>query len=45
VPADDTSTVAQAPDETLDGIEAIIEDVAKLARKVDSILVVMARTK
>jgi hypothetical protein len=45
VPADNTSTVAQAPDEALDGIKALREDVAQLARKVDAILVAMARTK
>jgi hypothetical protein len=44
-PTDETSTTAQAPDEALEGIEAIREDVAQLAQKVDAILVVMARPK
>jgi hypothetical protein len=44
-PADETSTTAQAPDEALEGIEALRDDVSQLAQKVDAILIVMARSK
>jgi hypothetical protein len=42
--ADDQSTVAAA-DDTQDSLDAIRDDLGKLNKKVDAILVVMARAK
>jgi hypothetical protein len=44
-PADDSATVAAAPDETQASLDAIRDDIDALARKVDAILVVMARAR
>ena len=44
-PVDDQTTVASAPDETQDSLDAIREDLGLLTQKVDAILVVMARAK
>ena len=42
-PADDTTSVAQAPDDTQDTLDAIRDDLAGLTQKVDAIMLVMAR--
>lgn len=44
-PTEDASTMAEAPDETLRSVDAIRDDIAELAQKVDAILVAMARAK
>ena len=45
-PADDPATVAAgADDDTLDGLDAIRDDLAELTQKVDAIMVAMARGK
>jgi hypothetical protein len=44
-PPEDTSTMAEAPDETQRSVDAIRDDIAGLAQKVDAILVVVARAK
>lgn len=44
-PVDDQATAAAAPDETLDSLDGIREDLAQLTQKVDAILMVMARAK
>ena len=44
-PPDDTSTMAEAPDETQRTVDALRDDIAELTQKVDAILVVMARAK
>jgi len=44
-PVDEQTTTASAPDETLDSLDAIHEELALLTQKVDAILVVMARAK
>ena len=44
-PVDDTSNVAQAPDDTQDSLDAIRDDLAGLTQKVDAIMVVMARSR
>ena len=44
-PIDEPSTTASAPDETLDALDAIRDDLEGLTQKVNAILVVMARTK
>ena len=43
-PAEDT-TVTAAADDTLDSLDQIRDDLGVLTRKVDAILVVLARTK
>jgi len=42
---DEQATVATAPDETQDTLEAIRDDLESLTQKVDAILVVMARAR
>ena len=42
---DDQATVAAAPDETQDALDAIRDDLESLTQKVDAILVVMARSR
>ena len=42
---DEQATVATAPDETQDTLEAIQDDLESLTQKVDAILVVMARAR
>jgi len=44
-PADDTTSVAQAPDDTQDTLDAIRDDLAGLTQKVDAIMLVMARAR
>ena len=44
-PPEDTSTLAEAPDETQRSVDAIRDDIAELAQKVDTILVAVARAK
>jgi hypothetical protein len=44
-PVDDQTTTAAAPDETLDSLDGIRDDLAQLTQKVDAILMVMARAK
>jgi hypothetical protein len=44
-PVDDQTTTAAAPDETLDSLDEIRDELAQLTQKVDAILVVMARAK
>lgn len=44
-PFDEQTTTAAAPDEALDSLDAIRQDLAQLTQKVDAILVVMARSK
>ena len=44
-PLDEQTTTASAPDETLDSLDGIHEELALLTQKVDAILVVMARAK
>lgn len=44
-PVEDTSTMAEAPDETQRSVDGIRDDIAELTQKVDAILVVMARAK
>jgi hypothetical protein len=44
-PADSAATLAAAPDETQDSLDAIHEDLEGLTQKVNAILVVMARAK
>lgn len=43
--SDDQTTVAGAPDETQDSLDAIRDDLENLTQKVDAILVVMARSR
>lgn len=42
---DDQTTVAGAPDETQDSLDAIRDHLENLTQKVDAILVVMARSR
>jgi len=42
---DDQATVAAAPDETQDALDAIRDDLESLTQKVDAVLVVMARSR
>jgi hypothetical protein len=42
---DDAASVAAAPDETQQSLDAISDDLARLGQKVDAILVVLARSK
>jgi hypothetical protein len=44
-PPEDTSTLAEVPDETQRSVDAIRDDIAELAQKVDTILVAVARGK
>ena len=43
--ADESSTMVEAPDESIRSVDAIRDDIAELAQKIDAILVVMARSK
>lgn len=42
---DEQATLATAPDDTQDTLEAIRDDLESLTQKVDAILVVMARSR
>jgi hypothetical protein len=42
---DEPSSVAQAPDDTQDSLEAIRDDLAGITQKIDAIMVVMARSR
>ena len=42
---EEQSTAAAAPDEILDSLDNMRDDIDRLAQKVDAILVVMARSK
>lgn len=42
---DEQATVAAAPDEAQDALDAIRDDLERLTQKVDAILVVMARSR
>lgn len=44
-PVDDQATLADAPDDVQDSLDAIRDDIAGLTYKVNAILVVMARAK
>jgi hypothetical protein len=44
-PGEDPTTTAAAPDDTLNSLDDIRDDLAQLTQKVDAILVVMARAK
>ena len=45
LPVEDQTTVASAPDETQDSLDAVRDDIEALTQKVNAILVVMARSK
>jgi hypothetical protein len=44
-PADEPTSVAQAPDDAQDSLDAIRDDLAGITQKIDAIMVVMARSR
>ena len=44
-PSEDASTMVEAPEETLRSVDAIRDDIADLAQKMDAIRIAIARAK